>query len=175
MGANGEKPVRSKLVLRTMTLDDLSAVFHLGERLFTSRAAPNLYRTWDEFEVTTLYQEDAQTCTVAIQEDRLVGFALGTTVSKARSAWKYGYLVWLGVDPQRQRLGLATRLFNHWRSLMLADGVNMLLLDTEADNEAAIAFFRKMGFGNPEPHVYMTLNLSAEQRARRGRTDREGA
>jgi ribosomal protein S18 acetylase RimI-like enzyme len=161
--------------LRIMVLDDLPAVFHLGERLFTSRTAPNLYRTWDEYEVTNLYQEDAETCSVAVLEDRVVGFALGTTVSKARSAWKYGYLVWLGVDPDRQRRGLATRLFSHWRGLMLASGVNMLLLDTEADNQAAIAFFRKMGFGNPEAHVYMTLNLAAEQRARRNQAEREGA
>lgn len=174
MASSAERTERSKTTLRTMALDDLPAVFHLGERLFTSRDAPTLYRTWDEYEVTNLYQEDAETCSVAVQEGRLIGFALGTTVSKARSAWKYGYLVWLGIDPAQQRRGLATRLFHHWRGLMLSSGVNMLLLDTEADNDAAIAFFRKMGFGNPEPHVYMTLNLAAEQRARRSQNGREG-
>jgi hypothetical protein len=39
------KPVVS---VRQMEIDDLAAVFHLGERLFTAREAPNLYRTWDE-------------------------------------------------------------------------------------------------------------------------------
>ena len=33
--------------IREMELDDLPAVFKLGERLFTAEKQPNLYRTWD--------------------------------------------------------------------------------------------------------------------------------
>jgi hypothetical protein len=47
---------------------------------------------------------------------------------------------------------------------MLESGVRMLLTDTEADNLAALHFFRKMGFGQPQQHIYMTLNLSGKQR-----------
>ena len=47
---------------------------------------------------------------------------------------------------------------------MLESGVRMLLTDTEADNLPALHFFRKMGFGNPQQHIYMTLNLSGQQR-----------
>lgn len=32
------------LEIRQMEIDDLAAVFHLGERLFTSQRVPNLYR-----------------------------------------------------------------------------------------------------------------------------------
>ena len=35
----------------------------------------------------------------------------------------------------------------------------MLIIDTRADNEAAINFFRNKGFVNPIDHIYMTLNL----------------
>ena len=47
---------------------------------------------------------------------------------------------------------------------MLESGVRMLLVDTEADNLPALFFFRKMGFGSPEEHIYLTLNLSEQQR-----------
>jgi hypothetical protein len=36
-------------------------------------------------------------------------------------------------------------------------------VDTEADNLPAVEFFRKMGFGNPQEHIYLTLNLSGRQ------------
>jgi len=157
------------VAIRQLEFDDLADVFHLGERLFTSREYPNLYRTWDEHEVINLFQEDQETCLVAEAGDRLVGFALGGTVSKTRSAWKYGYLVWMGVDPGWQRQGVATRLFNHFRNVMVKAGARMLLVDTEADNEPALRFLRRVGFGRPDSHVYLTLNLASDARASNGR------
>lgn len=37
---------------------------------------------------------------------------LGTTIEKRHSSWKYGYLLWLGVSPQAQRLGVGKKLFS---------------------------------------------------------------
>ena len=153
---------RLNIELREMEIDDLAQVFHLGERLFTSEETPNLYRTWDEFEVTGMFQEEPEFCLVADADERIVGFVMGTTITKTHSAWKYGHLVWLGVDPQFQRFGIASRLFNQFRELMLEHGVRILLIDTEADNEGALKFFRRMGFGNVEEHVYMSLNLDMQ-------------
>jgi hypothetical protein len=42
---------------------------------------------------------------------------------------------------------------------MLENGVRMLLVDSEADNLPALHFFRKMGFGSPQEHIYLSLNL----------------
>jgi ribosomal protein S18 acetylase RimI-like enzyme len=148
--------------VRQMEIDDLAAVFHLGERLFTAREAPNLYRTWDEYEVISLFQTDAEFCLIAEDEDQILGFALGTTVTKSHSAWKYGYLVWLGIDPASHGNGIASKLFHRFRDLMLTDGVRMLLVDTEADNLPALHFFRKMGFGSPQEHIYLSLNLDPQ-------------
>ncbi|MFP3870127.1 MAG: N-acetyltransferase family protein [Syntrophobacteria bacterium] len=159
-----KKKKRLNIGIRQMEIDDLASVFHLGEKLFTARQVPTLYRTWDEYEVISLFQSDSEFCLVAETKDELVGFALGTTISKSRSAWKYGHLVWLGVDPVFRRHGIAARLFNHFRTLMVQRGVRMLLVDTEADNLPALHFFRKVGFGNPEQHIYLTLNLASQQR-----------
>ena len=43
-------------------------------------------------------------------------------------------------------------------------GVRIIMIDTAADNHAAIRFFQKKGFGNAQAHVYMTLNLSRKKR-----------
>ena len=159
---NNEKR-RPGVEIREMEIDDLAPVFHLGERLFTSTKVPTLYRTWDEYEVTNIFQTESEFCMVAEVDGKPIGFALGTTITKTRSAWKYGHLVWLGVDPDYQRLGVARRLFNHFREKMEEHGVRILLVDTEADNEQALAFFRDMGFGNPEEHLYLALNLDQQQ------------
>jgi ribosomal protein S18 acetylase RimI-like enzyme len=180
MGANSieigedadKKRKKLNLTIREMDIDDLAAVFHLGEKLFTARNVPNLYRTWDEYEVLTLFQSDPEFCLVAEVDDEIVGFALGTTIEKRHSAWKYGHLVWLGVEPALQRHGVAVKLFNQFRDLMLENGVRMLLVDTEADNLPALHFFRRMGFGSPEEHIYLTLNLASQQRQMREKNGR---
>ncbi|MBU0988003.1 MAG: N-acetyltransferase, partial [Proteobacteria bacterium] len=84
------KTKRPNLIIREMEIDDIAPVFHLGEKLFTARKVPNLYRTWDEYEVVSLYQTDPEYCLVAEIDDTIVGFALGTTITKSSSAWKYG-------------------------------------------------------------------------------------
>ena len=164
IGEDADKKKKLNLTIREMDIDDLATVFHLGEKLFTARHAPNLYRTWDEYEVLTLFQSDPEFCLVAEVDEEIIGFALGTTIAKSHSAWKYGHLVWLGVEPGLQRHGVAVKLFNQFRDLMLENGVRMLLVDTEADNLAALHFFRRIGFGSPEEHIYLTLNLANQHR-----------
>ena len=154
----------SRLVIREMTIDDLSEVFHIGEEVFTAEFSQSLYRTWDEYEITTLFNTDCELCLVAEREERIVGFALGTTVEKHHSAWKYGYLVWLGVRREGQQGKVGQGLFKEIKRRMREQGVRMILIDTDADNQAAIRFFEKMGFGNVQEHIYMTLNLSRKRR-----------
>ncbi|MFZ5587358.1 MAG: GNAT family N-acetyltransferase [Thermodesulfobacteriota bacterium] len=163
---------RLYLNIRQMEIDDIAEVFHLGEELFTASEWPTLYRTWDEYEVITLFQSDPELCLVAELGDELVGFALGTTIEKSHSAWKYGYLVWLGVRPGLQRQGVAARLFRALRELMIEQGARILMVDTEADNLPALHFFRKQGFGSPQEHIFLSQNL--DQR-RRKNGERKGA
>ncbi|MGD9848087.1 MAG: N-acetyltransferase family protein [Desulfuromonas sp.] len=153
--------------IREMTIDDLAAVFHLGEQLFTSDFSPSMYRTWDEYEITTLFNSDNELCLVAELGGEVVGFALGTTVEKQHSAWKYGYLVWIGIRPGLQKCGAGHKLFAEIRQRMVEQGVRMIVIDTDADNKGGIRFFKKQGFGNIREHVYMTLNLSVQGKKRK--------
>jgi ribosomal protein S18 acetylase RimI-like enzyme len=164
MDAEKERVVR----IREMTIDDLSEVFHIGEEIFTSEYSPVLYRSWDEYEITTLFNSDSELCLVAEADEEILGFALGTTVEKQHSAWKYGYLVWLGVRRGLQKGGTGERLFRELKRRMVEQGVRMMIIDTDADNQAGIRFFKKQGFGNIQQHVYMTLNLSRRPRRRKG-------
>jgi ribosomal protein S18 acetylase RimI-like enzyme len=152
------------LEVREMGIDDLPTVFHLGEKVFTARDAPNLYRSWDEYEVLELFLGDSEFCLVAESEQRILGFALGTTISKARSPWKYGHLVWLGVEPEFQGYGIAEKLFQEIKETMIDNGVRILMVDTQVDNQPALGFFRKLGFSNPEEQVYLYLNLDKHKR-----------
>ena len=158
-----------EITIRELTIDDMACVFHLGEELFTSDFSPSMYRTWDEYEITTLFNSDSQLCLVAELDEEVIGFALGTTVEKQHSAWKYGYLVWIGVKPGLHKGGVGIELFDEIKSRMVDQGVRMILIDTDADNEGGIRFFKKLGFGNIQEHVYMTLNLSKKKKKRRKR------
>ncbi|WP_372845636.1 GNAT family N-acetyltransferase [Pontiella sp.] len=148
--------------IRTATIDDLAGIFHLGEKVFTSQAYSNLYRTWDEYEVTHLFNSECEYVLVAVSEGKVVGFAMGTVIEKARSAWNYGHLLWLGVDPDFARHRIGSMLFDRFREIMQETGVRMLMIDTQLDNKPAMRFFKRKGFENPIKHVYMTLNLQKE-------------
>ena len=152
--------------IREMTIDDFPEVFHIGEEVFTAEYSQSLYRTWDEYEITTLYNSDTELCLVAEAGERILGFALGTTVIKHNSPWKYGYLVWLGVRKDTQKGQVGSRLFKEIKRRMKEQGVRMIIIDTSADNEPAISFFQKQGFDDIQEHVYMTLNLSRKIKKR---------
>ncbi|MBD3346478.1 MAG: GNAT family N-acetyltransferase [Chitinivibrionales bacterium] len=147
--------------IRNVRIDDLPVIFHMGEELFTSQRHSNLYRTWDEFEVTALYQSDPDLCLVAWDEEKekVVGFLLATTYEKTGSAWSYGHIAWLGVEPLYGRAGLGTSLFNAIIEVMKNRGIRILIIDTQADNKTAISFFERMGFSQTTEHVYMSMNL----------------
>lgn len=155
---NGRSP-QPAIEVREMELEDLHRVFALGEQLYTASRWPNLYRTWEEYELVDYFLSDGDTCLVAEVDGELAGFAIGTIIEKRRSAWTYGYLAWLGVDPRFKRAGVATRLLRRMTELFVDLGARMLLVDTAADNHEALAFFHRQGFGHEQEHVYLTRNL----------------
>jgi ribosomal protein S18 acetylase RimI-like enzyme len=156
--ARGKKRVET--TIRQMEIDDISSVYHLGEKLFTSEEFPILYRTWDQYEVTDYFTSDPAYCLVAEADGKIVGFILATTIEKEGTAWKkYGYLSWIGVDDAFQRLNLGLRLYRRLEQTLRRDGVRMMIADTEADNEEAIAFFKTVGFSPASEHVWLAKTL----------------
>jgi len=148
------------VTIREMSLQDLPAIFALGERLFPADKWPALYRTWDEYELAVHFASDSETCLVGELDGEVVGFALGTLLEKRMSSWTYGYLLWLGVDPDVSRKGVAARLFAAMTDLFIKLGARMIMVDTDAENEPALSFFRSQGFGQETPHLFLSRNLT---------------
>ena len=174
---------RKNLEIREMELEDLPAVYALGETVFTADRWPSLYRTWDEYEAVGLFYSDGEFCFVAEYDERLAGFALGSLIDKRNSACSYGYLTWLAVDPQLKRSGIGTQLIGAITEAFIRAGARMMIADTDADNQAAIRLFRKHDFLQEHRHVYLSKNLAThpdyrrlrdlKQDARRSRKDDE--
>ena len=161
-----ERPERPKVTIRQMDIDDIPSVYHLGERLFTSEELPILYRTWDPYEVTDYFSSDPDFCFVAELNGTIVGFILATTYEKEGTAWKhYGYIAWMGVDEEYQRLDLGKRLYKKLEEELLEEGVRMVIADTDGDNVQAIGFFKKIGFSPRSEHIWLAKTL---RRSRKG-------
>jgi ribosomal protein S18 acetylase RimI-like enzyme len=159
MGFMNDEPRVPHIVIRDMDIDDMAAVFHLGEALFTSRELPILYRTWDAYEVTNYFNTDPDFCLVAEENDEILGFALGTTFEKEGSPWKYGYLAWIGVKEDQQNRGIGKRLYRELERRMKEEGVRMVIVDSEADNKDALVFFQRAGFSVAEEHIWLSKIL----------------
>jgi ribosomal protein S18 acetylase RimI-like enzyme len=161
---------KKSIEVREMELEDLPGVYALGEAVFTADKWPSLYRTWDEYEAVGLFHSDGEFCFVADKNEKVVGFALGSLIDKRKSAWSYGYLTWLAVDPGLGRSGIATLLIEEITVAFIRAGARMMIVDTDADNATAISFFRRHDFRNEDRHVYLSKNLTTHpdyQRLRR--------
>ena len=155
------------ICVRELELEDLPTVYALGESVFTADKWPSLYRTWDEYEPVSLFYSDGEFCFVAERDDRVVGFALGSLIDKRNSAWSYGYLTWIAVDPSLERMGVATQLVDAITEAFIRAGARMMIVDTDAENATAISFFRRHGFGHEDRHVYLSKNLTGHPDYRR--------
>ena len=162
---NKEKTMKqhNNLMIRPMEIVDIAPIFHLGQKIFTVDTAPHLYHTWSETEVIGLYQNAQGHCYVAEVRKQIVGFVLGTVIKRTPPEINSGYLVWLLVCPEFARKGIAGRLCGSFSKAMIEEGVHTLIVDTEADNPLALQFFQKMGFGNFQEHIYLSMNLSVFQ------------
>jgi len=171
METSSKPPVKRKrskplppVEIREMELRDVAPVFELGQKLFTAEEWPTLYRSWDDHELALLFSNEGETCLVAEAGGEIVGFALGRMMEKPRSAWRYGWLLWLGVDRRFKRGGVATRLVRHLTGLFIKRDARIVLVDTAAKNHAALGFFRRNGFGQEIRHVYLSQNLENDPR-----------
>jgi ribosomal protein S18 acetylase RimI-like enzyme len=169
---DNEPKHKIEVIIREMEIDDLSAVYHLGEKLFTSDEFPILYRTWDPYEVTDYFSTDPEYCLVAeTEDDRIVGFVLANMIEKEGTAWKkYGYLTWIGVEESFQRTNLGQRLYNKIEDTFQKQGARMVMADTDAENQGALLFLNAMGFSARAQHVWLAKTLQKPRRKKKDDT-----
>ena len=69
-----------------------------------------------------------------------------------------------------KRSGIATQLMDEITEAFIRAGARMMIVDTDAENDVAISFFRRHDFRNEDRHVYLSKNLTSHpdyQRLRR--------
>ena len=150
-----------KIRYRPMKLKDCAACYHLGLSLF--QFSISLSRTFDQFALIGCYTSEPAYCLVAelADTDTLVGFALGSTIEKKQQ--KCGYLNWVAVHLDYQRMGVGSALVKRIERVMLdKERVTMYLVDTPVENYAAICFLQKLGYGEPIEQVYLCAEFTLD-------------
>jgi len=183
-----EVTVPENMRFRQMELRDAAAVFHLGEEVFNADSFPQLYRTWDAFEVIENLGGDGELCLVAEEllespgngtaaaadgggdaaaaaaavahpQSRIVGFIFGSITEKRKREHSCGLLGWVGVAPSHQRRNIGTVLAHKLFELFLEDGISLIVADTPMENTPAIQFLHRMGFATPVYRKYFWFIL----------------
>ncbi|MEM3051365.1 MAG: N-acetyltransferase [Candidatus Bathyarchaeia archaeon] len=164
-GKTRKKAKRAKkkaaIEIRQMALEDLSKVWHLGEKIFTPSYLPFTYRTWNVDELLSLFNNAPDLCLVAEEAKtrKIVGFALGVILKRPQSPWKYGYFNWVGVQKIRQKMGVGKKLYNELEKRFKQKGARIAIVDIESGNAAGMRFVKKLGFKQAESYVWFSKNI----------------
>jgi len=144
-----------------MTLEDLSEVWHLGEKIFTPSNLQFTYRTWNIDELLSYFSDHPELCLVAedIKSKKIVGFAVGTILKRPYSPWTYGYFVWAGVQKLRQKRGVGRRLYRELEKRFRNEGARIAIVDVESNNLAGISLVKKLGFAEAQTFIWYSKNL----------------
>lgn len=92
-------------------------------------------RPWSTQEIASLLSDPA---TVLIED--AAGFALGRTVADEAE------LLTLAVVPDRRRRGIGAHLLGRFLTAARERGATQVFLEVAADNDAALALYRRHGF-----------------------------
>jgi len=153
---------KPQVEIRQMTLEDLSEVWHLGEKIFTPSSLRFTYRTWNVDELLSLFYGNQELCLVAkdTRSNKIVGFALGTILKRPFSPWTYGYFLWAGVQKMRQKSGVGRRLYKELEKRFKDKNARIVIVDVEDNNPAGIRFIKKLGFKEAQTYIWYSKNLA---------------
>jgi ribosomal protein S18 acetylase RimI-like enzyme len=152
---------KPRIEIRQMGLENLSDVWHLGEKIFTPSSLQFTYRTWNVDELLSLFYSDPELCLVAQdrKSKKIIGFAIGTILKRPYSPWAYGYFLWAGVQKTKQKSGIGRRLYRELEKRFKDKGARIVIVDVESNNLAGIRFIKKLGFKEAQKYVWYSKNL----------------
>jgi [ribosomal protein S18]-alanine N-acetyltransferase len=118
--------------IRTLALADLAAVEEIEQRA---------YRTpWSRTMFAAELAKPTSICLGAFEGEDLLGYVIN---SRYVDAW---HIMNVAVDPQHQRRGVATHLFERLFELTRDDERRGYTLEVRVSNEDAIHLYEKLGF-----------------------------
>lgn len=119
-------------MIRPMTLRDIERVARLEQHLFSS--------PWSEKAFEDELENNPYSHYVVWEDQGLAGY-LGLWVVETTIQ-----ITTLGVDPNRQRQGIAKHLLNYLMDFARAQGVSLITLEVRPSNVAARALYTSFGF-----------------------------
>jgi ribosomal protein S18 acetylase RimI-like enzyme len=120
--------------------NDLDFIRRLSAMVFSK------YGTYDEIVLGWLVEPEVITVVIAAAAEPQ-GFAM---VTLEREKWfepRRAHLLAIGIYPGQQRKGIGSALLAHMEEVARRYGVEEMLLWTAVDNQQALSFFQKAGFG----------------------------
>ena len=125
-----------------MGLEHLRQVRDLGRRVYDVSVKP--YTSWSLTSIAEHLDTDEGACWVALVDDRVVGFVLGSMTFELRDDW--AYLEWIAVAPDQQGKGIARRLVDMCCNALFAAGATRVVTDVESTNRASATLMERSGF-----------------------------
>jgi ribosomal-protein-alanine N-acetyltransferase len=129
-------PLADNLQIRRMLAGDVARVMEIAESL---PGAPH----WPETAYVAAVNPDSAQLRIALilsDSGEILGFAVASLLPPQAE------LETIGVAAESQRNGLGRRLFGAMMSGLQAAGVIEVLLEVRPSNQAALAFYRSLGF-----------------------------
>ncbi|RLV04285.1 GNAT family N-acetyltransferase [Streptomyces griseocarneus] len=125
-----------------MQLSHLDAVLNLGYRAYDVNAMP--YTSWSLSSVAVHWDAQPEACWVAVDDEGLLGFVLGSLSYDEREDW--GYLEWIALDERAQGKGIASALVERCCEGLFTAGASRIITDVESSNQASATLMRRNGF-----------------------------
>jgi ribosomal protein S18 acetylase RimI-like enzyme len=139
-GMNDE--LLKKIMIRKLKLDDLDAIVEIDYRVFGTKRPPYWHQKIEE-----MGEGRPAKSLVAEIDGKVQGFIMG-----AVSGWEFGmpntigWLDTIGVNPDYQKQGIATRLFKAIIDEFKKEGVENIYTLVKWEDWDLMCFFKAMGF-----------------------------
>lgn len=146
----GDAEPEDEVKIAPMGLEHLRQVRDLGRAVYDVSVKP--YTSWSLTSIAEHLDTDEGACWVALVDDRVVGFVLGSMTFESRDDW--AYLEWIAVSPDQQGRGIARRLVDMCCNALFAAGATRVVTDVESTNVTSASLMEHSGFA---PATTVTL------------------
>ncbi len=127
-----------------LTIENLTAVTNENDSIIQAIADIETIiqpqDPWSYKTLSDLLKQDSINLLVAYQGDKTVGYCLYQVM------FEQAEILRIGTHPDYQRQGIASQLFIALNKELLDNEVESLLLEVRADNDPAIALYKKQQF-----------------------------
>jgi ribosomal protein S18 acetylase RimI-like enzyme len=147
----------TEITVRQMTERDIDEMMRIDEKI-TGLPHSAYYQS----KAAAYIKRAPESCLVALQRDRVVGFVLGDVRGWEFATELSGWLEIIGIDPEHQGQGISRALMDELCARFRRAGVRVINTMVNWNDGDLIDYFRANGF-NPGEYVNLVKPLDEEQ------------